>query len=114
MIYHPCYSIIHTFKKIKNQNQKIFPSTVPQVHKKYRKKLPNENTKYICDLISICYFQKINTDMFTEQRSSFFNSNRRDGLFFFFSRLLLLCAVLLVTVLQRWKVTNYIYSRYCN
>ncbi len=46
MIYHPCYSIIHKFKK----KITIFPSSVPQVQKKCRKIIPNENTINICDL----------------------------------------------------------------
>ncbi len=56
---------------------------------------------------------EILTWMFTEQRSPFFNSNRRDG---FFSLVLLFCPALLVTVLflfQKAAINNTLISKDC-
>ncbi len=50
----------------------IFPSSVTRVHKKCRKNIQKENTKYICDLFPFVIFKReILTWMCTEHMSPF-------------------------------------------
>ncbi len=104
-------------KKRNNRKFTIFPSSVPQVQKKCRKNIQNENTKYICDLFPFVIFKReILTCMFTEQRSPFLIPiGEMDFFFFFFLLLLLLfCAVLLITVLflfQKAAINNTLISK---
>ncbi len=76
----------------KNQQDFISPcflNSLPRVEK-FIKNVQTENIKNFCDLFPFVIFKReILSWMFTEQRSSFFYSNGRDGLLF----IIILCCI---------------------
>ncbi len=84
----------------------MIPSSVPQVQKKCRKNIQNENTKYIFYLFAFVIFKReILTDVYRARSPFLISIGEMDLLF---------CAVLLVMVLflfQKAAINNTLISK---
>ncbi len=92
MIYHPCYSIILKYKKIK--------VLYLWSKKKCRKIIQNENIKYICDPFP---FVKGNTDMAVHRAEVTFLISKEEMNFFFS---IILCFIIGYRVISVSKGSN--------
>ncbi len=86
----------------------IFPSSVPRVQIKCRKKIQNENTKLICDLFPFAIFKREKlTDVYREEVTFFIPIGEMD--FFCFSKrvYVILCCemnkcIIIVMIVKPW------------
>ncbi len=109
MICHSCYSIIHKFKKTFT----IFPSSVPQVHKKCRKIVQNEKCIYLFPFVidKYIYFLLLfskgkYTDMDVYRADVTFLIPIGEMDFFLFIIMIILCCIIGYCVISVSKGSN--------
>ncbi len=101
--------VLFISKKIKIT---IFPISVPQVQKKCRKNIQNENTKYICDVFHLLSSKrKWNTDMHVYRAEVTFLIWIGEIPCFFFSIINLGCIIGYCVIFVYYNCTNKIYNR---